>query len=687
MLAKILSFLSFSIILLTNTLAQDTLILNEAQSNSYLDMDSYSLLYLNDGFFIRTDVKQTVLSKLSINGKDVDLAILDGKASIPADMVTPGLNFFKSSKSLDLYHVSVSPNETTYEIRKIPLWLSLVPPLVAILLALLLKEVIISLVIGIWSGAFIVSGMNFGSLKGICGSFYRVFDKYILEALKDSGHLSVIIFSFLIGAMVALISKNGGMMGVVKALSKYANSARSSQFITWLLGICIFFDDYANTLIVGNTMRSVTDKFKISREKLAYIVDSTAAPVSAIAFITTWIGAELGYIGDGIAKSGIEDFGTPYSVFLQSLKYSFYPILTLVFVLIIILTKKDFGTMLKAETRARTTGQVSSARNEDEDEPDMEDLSPVKGAPLKWQYAVLPILTVIGVTILGLLTTGFAGIHNEIQTAMDGFIPSSWSSVWRNMSFLFANENPGFFTKLGTLIGASDSYSALLWASSSGLVMALILTLSGRVMKLFDAMHWVMVGIKTMLPAIIILTLAWSLAIITDELHTADFISDALQGNIHPFLLPAIIFVLAAAIAFSTGSSWSTMAILYPIAIPTTYVVCQNAGIEPELAKEILLCSISTVLAASVMGDHISPISDTTILSSLASDCNHLDHVKTQVPYALLVGITSLIGLSIAIVLGGGWIICLIILAISVVLLYFIVNILGKRIPETGSIA
>jgi len=460
-------------------------------------------------------------------------------------------------------------------------------------------------------------------------SFWKVVSEYVTTSLQDSGHVSVIVFSLLIGGLVAIISKNGGMAGVVNSLSKYAKTARSTQFVTWLLGIAIFFDDYANTLIVGNTMRSATDKFKISREKLAYIVDSTAAPVSAIAFITTWIGAELGYIGDGMAKIEMATSMTPYAIFLQSLKYAFYPVLTLFFILVIIYTRRDYGKMFNAELRARTTGQVSPAKTKEEDEPDMEDLSPVENAPHKWQYAVFPILTVICVTIYGLLHTGFESINDNLR-ALNAGASYDWSYTWKNMTSLSGESSSGFFSKLGNLIGASDSYTALLWSSLSGVIVALLMTVFSRIMSLFESIHWMVTGFKTMLPAIIILTLAWALAITTDQLHTADYLSTALQDNIHPYAVPALIFILSAAIAFSTGSSWSTMAILYPIAIPTTWAICNAYGLEPELSFEILLCSIATVLAASVLGDHCSPISDTTILSSLATDCNHIDHVKTD---------------------------------------------------------
>jgi len=638
-------------------------------------------------FDVRSDKNGVYLSQsgvsgtteVSVDGENTTFSFANGRAYLDIAPSRKGeLLFLKSPDvGMKMVHVSKKKSGQT-RVRNIPLWLSLIPPLIAIILALAFKEVVISLFMGIWAGAFIIGGMRIESLYYFFMSFLEVIQKYIIGALNDGGHLSVIVFSILIGGMVAIISKNGGMAGVVVSLSKYAKDAKSSQFITWLLGIAIFFDDYANTLIVGNTMRSVTDKFKVSREKLAYIVDSTAAPVSAIAFITTWIGAELGYISDGMSKIAIETDATAYSIFLSSLKYSYYPIFTLGFILILIFTKKDYGPMYKAEYRARTTGKVSGAANESEDEPDMEDLSPVSGSPLKWQYAFFPVITVILMTIFGLLDTGFDAIHSELYP--DGNGASGYGSIWGSMGSMFT-EPPSFFTKMGKVIGSADSYVALLWASLSGVVVALVMTVAGKVMKLFDAIHWMVTGFKTMIPALIILTLAWALAITTDELHTADFLSNLLSGNISPYLLSIIIFILAALIAFSTGSSWSTMAILYPIAIPTTYAVCTAAGLSPDATMEVLLSVIATVLAASVLGDHCSPISDTTILSSLASDCNHIDHVKTQLPYALTVGAVSLVCVFLATYFGSGLVNFILYIA-GFGLLYGIVSKVGTTVND-----
>ncbi len=622
---------------------------------------------------------------VEVNGEAQRLLVEQGKSELPVEITPRGtLLLVKTGpKAYRLYHLSAL-NDGTPRLRGIPMWLSIIPPLVAIFLALLFKEVIVSLFAGVWVGAFIAGGMRLGSVYYTLLSLFDVVERYVIQALADTGHLSIIVFSMLIGGMVAIISRNGGMAGVVLAFSRYARSPRSAQFITWVLGVAIFFDDYANTLIVGNTMRSVTDKFKISREKLAYIVDSTAAPVASVAFITTWIGAELGYIDDGLlqiqAQMG-DDLGlTPYGVFLSSLKYSFYPVLTLAFILMLIYTKRDFGGMYRAERRARETGAVFGTRSAAEEE-DMENLDPVAGAPLKWYNAAIPVGLVILVTLYGLIDTGLASTYAELAAA--GVAPGSqgWGAVWGAMGKLPELEG-GFFLKVGKLIGNSDSYVALLWASLSGVIAAILLTVGGRIMKLADAVSTMVTGFKAMLPAILILTMAWSLAATTEELHTATFLTSTLQDSINPYLMPVIIFILAAVISFSTGSSWSTMAILYPIAIPTTWAICSAQGIDEAHSLELLFNVISVTLAASVLGDHCSPISDTTILSSLASDCNHIDHVRTQLPYALTVGSVALTAGWLSTFLGGGWGICLLLLGIGLAILFGVVWKFGKPVDH-----
>lgn len=548
-------------------------------------------------------------------------------------------------------------------IHPIPLWLSILPPLIAILIALIFREVLSALLLGIFSGTAII-GAYTGGLAGIGSGLLAVLDTYIINALNNWDHLAVILFSMTIGAVVAVISKNGGMQGVVNIVSRFATTARSGQLATWLLGVAIFFDDYANTLVVGNTMRAVTDRLRISREKLAYLVDSTAAPIAAIALVTTWIGFELGQIDEALAKINAHGTGIEqgvYSVFLGSLQYAFYPVFTLVFMLLLVLRGRDFGPMHKAEMRARTTGQVSkgvgrqSPHNESKDD-DMDEFEPKAGIQPRAINAIIPILVIVLGTIAGLFYTGW------------GAQPLEGSGLW---------------AQLTAIIGDSNSYISLLWSSSAGLAVAILLTVAQRGLSLAETMESALNGFKTMLPAVIILVLAWALASVTETMHTADFLTGVLEGNISPWVVPALTFVISALVAFSTGSSWSTMAILYPIMLPAAWNVSIAAGYDPAEALAIFLNVTSAVLAGSVLGDHCSPISDTTILSSLASSCNHIDHVRTQLPYALTVGAVALLIGTIPGALGiNGWLL----MPVGIAVLYAIVHFFGKPVPEQAHI-
>lgn len=676
-------FLLFCSLLATFALAQETdsVAVTLPTDMQVVVLPSYQLNAQDGTLRFTADVTDGA-AEITLNGAPLSLEFQDGQALHPMESSPKGqlLLLRNGPKNYRLFHLS-ERSDGSLRLRHIPLWLSLLPPLIAIVLALIFKEVVVSLFVGIWLGAFIAGGMRIESFYYTLLSLYQTVEYYIIQALADPGHLSIIVFSLLIGGMVAIISRNGGMAGVVLAFSRYARSPQSAQFITWVLGVAIFFDDYANTLIVGNTMRSVTDKFRVSREKLAYIVDSTAAPVAAVAFITTWIGAELGYIDDGIAQisemSGPDIEMTAYGIFIASLKYSFYPVLTLAFILMLVYTQRDFGPMYQAEKRARQTGELFRKRSATEEE-DMENLDPVEGAPLRWYNAAIPVLLVILVTIFGLIDTGMASTYQELLDAGQTLRNQSWGEIWANIAVV--TDGDGFFVKVGKLIGNADSYVALLWASLSGVVAAVILTVLGRIMRIADTMSALVTGFKAMMPAVVILTLAWALAATTEELHTAVFLTSTLQDSVNPLLMPPIIFVLAALISFSTGSSWSTMAILYPIAIPTTWAICTAQGVDPNLSMELLLNVIATTLAASVLGDHCSPISDTTILSSLASDCNHIDHVRTQLPYALTVGIVALLAVTLSTVLGGGWLICGVLLAAGLAVLFFIVLRLGRKV-------
>ena len=619
---------------------------------------------------------------------ETEVGILAASDSIPNKIIIAGNEVevvFEEARAFFIYKFSTSKALAIegYDIigeqpNVVPLWMSLLPPLIAIVLALVFKEVIFSMVSGIFVGGAIL-GFYAQGFIGIFSGFFKVIDTYIIQALNDSGHLSVVVFSIIIGGVVAIISRNGGMQGIVNSIIKYANNARNGQLATYFLGIAIFFDDYANTLVVGNTMRPITDRLKVSREKLAFIVDATAAPVSAIAFVTTWIGAELGYISRGVENinannaDGIDE--GVYSIFLNSLPYAFYPLLMIFFVFYLIWRQRDFGSMLKAERRARG-GEVVNTEENTADLSEMKDLEPVTGIKHRAYNAVIPVAIIVFGTMLGLTFTGFASLKSQILAADSSIALNSWGDIWANISTIDPTVS-GFTKKLGTLIGASDSYSALLWASLCALLSAMLLTMSQRIMNLQQTMETAIAGFKTMMPALLILILAWSLALVTDDMHTADYLTQIMDGNISAWVIPAFTFILSAVVAFSTGSSWSTMALVYPIILPAAWAICINDAYGADEALGIFYNTVSAVLAGAVLGDHCSPISDTTILSSLSSGCNHIDHVRTQMPYALTVGLVAVVFGSLLSALGlSPWISLL----AGIGILILIVEFIGKKV-------
>ncbi|MCB0803931.1 MAG: Na+/H+ antiporter NhaC family protein [Flavobacteriales bacterium] len=609
----------------------------EQEYNSFeLDFPDFVIEGIEYEIIVNADFfeSKTVPAKLNGN-EEIRLEFEQGRAIITSQ--------FKES---GIFQIAIADQLFEKEVNPIHLWMSIIPPLLAIVLALLIREVVSSLLLGIFVGALIIQLYTHG-MWGILYGFMAMIDTYILGAINDSGHISIIIFSTLIGGMVSVISKNGGMQGVVNRISKYAKNAQSGQFATWFLGIAIFFDDYANTLIVGNTMRPITDKLRISREKLAYLVDSTAAPVASIAFVTTWIGAELGYIESGISSIVGLDEGV-YATFVNSLAYSFYPILALIFMLILIWKQKDFGPMYSAEIIARQ-GEIQTTSAKESDELS-EEFSAKKGIKIKSYNAVIPVLIVVVGTISGLLYTGWD------------------ASIWSDTSLSFTR-------KLSSTIGNADSYQALLWSSAAGLIAAIALSIFQKILSLSTAIETSIQGFKTMLSAVIILVLAWSLAGVIENMHTADLLTSLLSDNISPYFIPAITFLLAVVVAFSTGSSWGTMAILYPLMLPASWEICTASGMDYQETLSIFHNVVSCVLAGAVLGDHCSPISDTTILSSLASSCNHIDHVRTQMPYALTVGLVAIVFGTIPSAFGIPLWICM---PIGISVLYLIVHFKGK---------
>lgn len=526
------------------------------------------------------------------------------------------------------------------EIRIIPGFFSLLPPIIAIVLALLFKQVLIALFSGIWLGAIFLNDYN-----PFIG-FMRALDTFLIESLAEPSHAAIIIFSMTLGGMVGVISKAGGAQGIVETLSRFANSRRGGQLSTWAMGVLIFFDDYANTLIVGNTMRPFTDNLRISREKLSYIVDSTAAPVASVAIISSWVGFQIGLIDQAFEALNISK--DPYLTFLQSIPYASYSLLAIIFVLLVGLTLRDIFSMSKAEQRSFTTGQILRDGAQPIADSSSLDIEADANIPLRWYNALIPIMTVIGVTLIGLYYSGRSELGANGSTA-----------------------------RLGEIIGAADSFDVLMWASFIGAIVAITLAVSQKILSLSKSLEAWLNGVKAMVIAMIILVLAWAIGNICSDLKTADYVINLIKGFLSPHFLPLITFIVAAFIGFSTGTSWATMAILVPIVIPAAIKLSAAHAIEPTTAQSILFGTIGAVLSGSVFGDHCSPISDTTIMSSMASAADHIDHVRTQLPYAVLVGIVASV---VGYLPAGFGISPVFSLVTGVCILLFILLIFGKRL-------
>ena len=529
-------------------------------------------------------------------------------------------------------------------IKVIPGILSIIPPLLAIVFALIFRQVILSLLLGIYSGAVFI--YNYNPLIG----FFRLIDKYIINALTDVSHIQIVVFTLLFGGVVGIISKGGGTRGIANSLSKFAESRRSGMISTWISGLIIFFDDYANTLVVGNLMRPITDKLKISREKLSFIVDATAAPVASIFIVSSWIGYEVGLIQDGLNM--INSSANAYSLFLETIPFRFYPIAMLLFVFMISFSKRDFGPMLKAERRTIETGKISSSSKFSANEFAVSEEYLGDDFKAKWYNGIVPIMVIIFGTIAGLIYTGIDSLEKQGITSYG----------------------------IQDIIGYSDSYLALLWGSFAACIVAIIMITGQKILTLRKAIDAWFSGIRSMLLAVIILTLAWGIGAVTNEIKTADYIVSLISESINPHFLPVIVFLVCGLTSFATGTSWGTMAIMFPIVIPLSAAVTGIYDYSPADTSLILVGVISSVLAGCVWGDHCSPISDTTILSSMASGCDHIDHVRTQLPYAIVVGIVTMLfgdiltayGLSPYISLG-------IIAAVLVGIVYFF----GEQVNDT----
>ena len=479
-------------------------------------------------------------------------------------------------------------------------WWSLVPPLLAIVLALVTKEVYSSLFIGVVMGALLYTGFH------PWNAFVALFD-----IMKNSMNLNILIFDVLLGMIIVLMSKSGGSAAYGKWAGNKIKSKKSAMLATTGLGVLIFVDDYFNCLTVGSVMRPVTDRFKVSRAKLAYIIDATAAPVCIIAPISSWAAAVNSYVPEDAGISG-------FQLFLRTIPYNLYAILTLLMVFTIILTGLDFGLMKKHEKNAAAGDLFTSGGEEFEQVKEEEISSNGKVIDL-----VLPVLVLIGTAIGAMIYTGFLGGATDVVTAFSG----------------------------------CDAETSLIFATLITVMFMLALYLPRKVITFKGFMDSFVEGFKMMIPAIGILIFAWSLKGMGDALEIASFVENLVGSNASAsVLLPAILFLVAIFLSFSTGTSWGTFAILVPIAI---------AMFPGTDNMQMMIIAVASVLSGAVCGDHVSPISDTTVMSSAGAQSNHINHVTTQMQYAVVVAVVSAIGYVIAGFVHIWWLV----LGISAVLL------------------
>lgn len=528
---------------------------------------------------------------------------------------------------------------------------TLIPPIVAILLAFITKNVVISLFIGVLSGGFILNLTGFNVFGALTQAFLDFINR-ALNSLSDPWNAGIVMQVLVIGGVINLVAKMGGAKAIAEALAKKAKTAKSAQLITWFLGICVFFDDYANSLIVGPIMRPVADKMKISRERLAFIIDATAAPIAGLAIISTWIGLEVSLISEGFESIGVEASG--FGVFLQTIPYRFYNILILAFIVITIITLREFGPMRKAEISAR---KLKDLTNEEiaVTSSHMDELEPKEGVKLSIWNAIVPIGALIISAIVAFYYSGYSSIMTGDDIAIKAIVTNS----------------PLSFKAILEVFAASDASIALLQSAIFSTVVAIVMAVWKKIFTISEAIEVWIDGMKGLIITAVILILAWSLGSVIKELGAAEYLVEALNGAIPAFLLPSLIFILGAIISFSTGSAYGTMSILMPLAIPLAY------KINPEMS--FVIVSTSAVLTGAIFGDHCSPISDTTILSSMGAGCSHIDHVKTQMWYALFVAaITILFGY----IPAGFGLPIYIVLPMSCVALFIGVMIFGKKVEE-----
>ena len=538
-------------------------------------------------------------------------------------------------------------------------WYSLLPPLIAIFLAIVTRQVLFSLLVGILIGTCLLHDWQTDpNPLSAAASFC---EDYLWSNLIAEDHLRVFSFTLLMGAMVGILRHGRGMHALVDCLAPLARSRVGVQLLTWLIGLIIFFDDYANTLLLGNTMRPLADRFHVSREKLAYLVDSTAAPVAGIALVSTWVATEIAFIQSGLRDVGVEDPAIGFQVFIASIPYRFYVIWALLFIPIVALLGREWGPMLLAEQTAATTGLLRTPVNS--------PISPQHEGSKQRQASSWDVIVPVAIVVMVTLTLIFKTGQSHLQAAR-----LQENSSTSAISPQIGNPDFSWWDAFGT----GDSYVGLVYGSLCGCAVAGLLA-RRRGISWQRVSTAGIAGARQVIPALAILWFAWTLSQLTDaeHLHTAHFVSGLFENSVAPAFLPTVVFILSSLVAFATGTSWGTMGILTPLAIRVMYNMVETAGEAIEPTSPLLLATVGSVLAGAIFGDHCSPISDTTVLSSQASGCDHISHVRTQMPYALLVGLITILCGTLPIGFGVPvWIL----LPIGLITLIFLMRFLGQRI-------
>ncbi len=555
---------------------------------------------------------------------------------------------------LPILALAVDPEVAKKNAEIFGFW-TLIPPVVAIVLAFITKDVVLSLFIGVFSGTFLINVID----SSIPMTFVKGFTdivKRVVGSLADSWNAGIVLQVLCIGGVVALITKMGGTKAVAIWLSKKAKTGVSAQISTWVMGLFVFFDDYANSLIVGPIMRPITDKFKVSREKLAFIIDATAAPVAGLAVISTWVGLEISLIKQGYELIGITNVNA-FSIFVETMPYRFYNLFMLFFIVCTAFMGREFAGMLKAERRARA-GELYPRRGGAMIE-DVEDktLEPKENIKLQSSNAVIPLLVLILGAFVSFYFSGLGALEGEALES--------------------AKAHPLTFHTFQATFGAADASVALFQSALLATVVAIFMAVYRKILTVREAIETWGKGWKTMITTIIILLLAWSLSSVIKELGTSRYLVDLLSQSTPKIVLPAAIFMLGSFISFSTGTSYGTMGILMPLAIPLASAVGMHSGLEGDALHAYMIVNISAVLTGAIFGDHCSPISDTTILSSMGAGCNHIDHVQTQMPYALAVCAISIFAGYFPIALGLSiWIV----LPLGLLVTALVVRFVGQRV-------